>query len=64
VDGEGLAATWTRRALDRLCFELDPASPRRLQVEESEGPSGAAWRCALPAPDGIRTTRHLTLDAA
>lgn len=62
VDGGGLAATWTRRALDRLGFELDEAAPLRVVVEE--GSSETVWRVGRKGSEGGGEARHRSLDAA
>lgn len=54
VEGEGLAATWTRRGLQRLGFQLDPASDLKLEIDDTA--SGPSWQLLLPGPDAAPKT--------
>ena len=63
VSGDGLAADWTRRALDRLGFEFDDGAALRVEVTEKEaGPSWTVNRSAQPDP--AQATSYARLEEA
>jgi iron complex transport system ATP-binding protein len=60
IHGEGLRATWTRRAMQRLGFGLaEPGAVSALSIQISESADAPAWRIDR---DG-RTSEHTSIDA-
>jgi iron complex transport system ATP-binding protein len=60
IHGEGLRATWTRRAMQRLGFGLaEPGTVSALSIQISEATDAPAWRIDR---DGS-TSEHTSIDA-
>jgi iron complex transport system ATP-binding protein len=56
VDGEGVHAVWTRRALERSGFRIDPQAALRVRAEQIHE-SGTNW--IFEGPDGPVVHSHL-----
>jgi hypothetical protein len=59
VAGAGLHAEWTRRAVERLGYQVAQEGPADLHVTVAEGHTAPAWELAAAG----QATRYTTLDA-